>query len=78
MRRPHRIIGGTLVIVGWFCFKDVGDLMWKDYGSLFESNAISAYITAAIFILAGIRLFTGIPFFRFNDFRKQEKPNATG
>jgi hypothetical protein len=73
MRRPHRFWGTYFIIAGFFLWIPVGNQAVK-WGGFF--HAVPAYIIAAVCILGGIRLFTGMPLFRLSDFRKQEKPNA--
>lgn len=76
MRRPHKFWGAFFIIAGWFCFKHIGDDMVKYDHGFFASNAMTAYIYADISYLIGVRLFTGISFFKFSDFRRKEKPDA--
>jgi hypothetical protein len=77
MRRTHKFWGAFFIIAGWCVFKEAGDALWKEYGTLLASNAISGYIYADICFLIGIRLFTGIPFFKFSNFRRKEKPHGS-
>jgi hypothetical protein len=76
MRRTHKFWGAFFINVGWFMFKSWADSTVK-YDGFWAGGAIWDYLVADIHFLIGIRLFTGIPFFKFSDFRRKEKPDAT-
>jgi hypothetical protein len=68
IRRSHKL-WGVLFIAWWCAVKGIGDAALLYRQGSWVSDAICAYFQADLSLLIGIRLFLGVPFFRFRELR---------